>query len=395
MFKFKFAIGLMASLFILFDFSHCVFAAGNMHIGKMEVHPFAFVEQKYDDNIFLESTQKNADWITTSAAGVKLEWPFVPGREKDFLLKASYDADYIRYWENTKESRLDHNLSAAADMKFANDMTLKINEDFKKTADPPNDEQTALIKRYRNIARIVLGYEREKIGFDLGYQNILDDYIHGNKNLDKDENIISATAYYRISPKTQVLAEYDFGMVDYDIHTTNSDSRYHQARVGIKGQIAPKLTGTVKVGYKYTTYEQSDKADFRGLTAFGSLDYKIKERTLLNVYGARSSEESQYATNSYYELNKIGFSAEHQLVEKIFLLGGAYYQLDKYPDETTENGITAKRRDNIYNAKIGLRYEMRDWLHFQADYEYKERDSKFGNFDYRDNRVMAKVSALF
>lgn len=395
MFRYKTLTIIEVILIVFFSSSSSVYAAGNIHIGTLEIHPFASVEQKYDDNIFLEpDDQENDDWITTTTLGIGLEMPIVPEREKDFLFKAKYAADIIRFWDHTNQNRVDHTVQVLADFNFANDFTLKLEERFKKTADPPNSELTALEKRFRNRAQIIFGYKREKIGFDLGYRNTRDDYKNLN-NLDKYEHTITTTGYYQIFPKTSVFAEYNFGTINYDDNTTNSDSEYHQGRMGVKGKIAPKLTGVVKAGYKYTSYDESSKSDFKGFTLFGNLTYELKERTTLNIYGERASIESTYKTNSYFESNKIGLKLDHQLLQRLFFVAGGFYQLNEYPDETTEGTQTAKRKDHIWDGNVGLRYEIKDWASVETNYEYKQRDSKFGTFDYKDNKISAKVSFVF
>lgn len=382
-------------MLVFLGFSSSAYPAGNLHIGALEIHPFASVEQKYDDNIFLEpKNQEDDDWITTTILGFGLKMPLVPGREEDFILKLKYDADFIKFWDNTKQDRFDHNILAIADLKFANDFTLKIRDQFQKTADPPNSETTSLEKRFRNSSQAVLGYMREKIGFDFGYENTRDDYNNLN-DLDRYEHVFTTTGYYQLFPKTSILGEYNFGKIIYDNNNTNSDSEYQQYRLGIKGQIAPKLTGLVKAGYKKTDYKDSSKKDFTGFTTFVNVTYDLKERTTLNVYAERGSEESTYSTNNYFEYDKGGLKLDHELLERFFLVGGGYYQLNKYPDQTTEGSVTARRKDKVWDGTVGVRYEIKEWVNMEANYEFKKRDSKFSTYDYKDNRYTVKINFMF
>ncbi len=385
----------MIMLFISFCCGSFVYAANIHRVGKLEINPFAAIEQKYDDNIFLESNnQEDNDWITTTILGLDLKTPLVAGREEDFTLKAKYDIDFIEFWDHNNQNRVDHNLSALADLKFTNDITLKINDNFQKTADPPNSELTSLEKRFRNTAGAVLGYMREKLGCDFGYQNIRDNYNSLN-SLDKYEHVSTATGYFNISPKTSLFGEYNFGKIVYDNNTTNSDSKYSQYRLGVKGQIAPKLTGLVKAGYKKTDYKDSSKENFKGFTTFVNVTYDLQERTTLNIFAERSTEESTYSSNSYFEYNKVGLKVDHELLDKLFLIGIGYYALNKYPDETTESALTDKREDKIWDGSIGLRFELKEWVNLETNYKYTKRDSQFDTFDYKDNKFTTKVNFLF
>jgi hypothetical protein len=371
------------------------YAVTNIHIGTLEINPFAAVEQKYDDNIFLEAdNQEDDDWITTAAAGLDLKMPIIPGREEDFIFETRYYANFIEFLDNTNQNRVDHNIVSKADFKFASGVTLKIEDNFQKTADPPNSELTDLDKRFRNNINSVVGYMKEKLGIDFGYNNIRDEYNSLN-DLDKYEHIFTTTGYYQIFSKASVFGEYNFGEIIYDNSSTNSDSEYNQFRLGIKGEIAPKLTGLVKAGYKETNYKTSGKNDFAGLTTFANVNCAFSERTKLNIFAERSSEESTYSSNSYFEYNQIGLKIDHGLLEKLFLVSSGYYQFNKYPDETTESSATAKRNDQILDGSIGLRYEIKEWVSLGTNYEYKQRESKFDSFDYKDNKITVKVNLIF
>ena len=381
-------------LFTLGNFS-LANAMGNIHIGTLEINPFVSLEQKYDDNIFLEpENQENHDWITATTLGFALNMPIIPGREEDFKLEAKYAASFLKFWDYTKQDRVDHIISALADFKFSNDFTFKIEDNFQKTAEPPTSELTALERRFRNTIQAVLGYMREKIGFDFGYKNIRDDYNNLHE-LDKYEHVFTTTGYYQLFPKTSIFGEYNFGKIIYDNNTSNSDSEYHQYRLGIKGQIAPKLTGLVKAGYKKTDYKNSSKKDFAGFTTLVNVTYDLKERTTLNAYLERGSEESTYSTNSYFEYDKVGLKLDHELLDRLFLVGGGYYQINKYPDQTTEGSVTARRRDKVYDGTVGLRYEIKEWVNLETNYEFKRRDSKFSTYDYKDNKYIMKINFMF
>ncbi len=372
-----------------------VYPQGNLHIGTMEIHPFASVEQKYDDNIFLESGGSEVcDLITIAALGFELKKPLIVGRQDDFILEGGYRADIVNFWGSTESNRVDHTAHVLADLNFANDFALKISEQYRKSADPPNSERTALQKRYRNLIQIMLSYERGVIGFDLGYENIRDGY--GDlTNLDRYENVVGITGAYQIFPKTSIFGEFDYGLIDYDIQTTNSDSSYCQGMVGLKGEIAPKLTGIVKTGYRSSDYEQSGKSDFHGFTFYGDLLYDIQERTQLLFTFQRGPVESSYDSNSYYTNNTVGFTLSHELRPKLTMEVEASYEHNKYPDETTEGTTTAKRKDHIYRAGVGVTYEMKEGVLIAVGYEYKRRASGFATYDYTDNAVTAKVSLLF
>lgn len=165
--------------------------------------------------------------------------------------------------------------------------------------------------------------------------------------------------------------------------------------MGVVGELWPKLTGTVKAGYRYVKYDESDKNDFSNFTMFGNVKYDMSERTMINLFAERTSTESSYETNSFFETNKIGLKLVHLLLEGLWFNWGSFFQYNRYPTETTEDGTTAKRRDTLWGLDAGLKYEIKEWLFVIAGYEFKQRDSKFDIYDYNDHRISARVAVKF
>ena len=77
------------------------------------------------------------------------------------------------------------------------------------------------------------------------------------------------------------------------------------------------------------------------------------------------------------------------------LASGGEFELNKYPDETTESGVTGERKDRIWGAHVGLRYDIKEWVFAETRYEYKKRDSRFATFDYENNKVTTTMSLIF
>ncbi|MEF9426906.1 MAG: outer membrane beta-barrel protein, partial [Candidatus Mariimomonas ferrooxydans] len=258
----------------------------------------------------------------------------------------------------------------------------------------PNSELTALEKRFRNILDAYLAYDREKIKIEGGFSMVRDDYDNFN-NLDKTDNMFSGAYFYQIFPKTSIFGEYDYGVIEYDTNRTNSDSKYHQGRLGVEGNLGPKLTGTVKAGYRQVRYDEDDKDDFSGFTLFGNIRYDATERTVLNLYAERTSVESSYATNSHFEVNNIGIKLDHQLLKRLWFNGESFFQLNQYPDETIEGSRTAKRKDKLFGIGAGLKYEVNEWWLVSTGYKFKQRASNFDVFDYNDHRILAQVLVVY
>lgn len=367
-----------------------------IHLGALELHPYSSIEERYDTNIYFQPRgQEHEDWITDYSVGFAAKMPLVPQRGDDYLIEGNYHADIIEYANHHKLSRVDHTAHAALTCAFPNDFGVRLSEDFLKTQDPPNDERTLLTKRLWNMADARVNYIREKIKLE-GAVTLTADSYNEYHNLNHNDCMGTATAFYNIGPKTWLLGEFNFGRIIYRNSATNSDSDYYQGRVGVEGDIAPKLNGMLKFGYRNQDYSNSTLAnDYSGTDVYGNLKYEVTQRTTLNIYGEIRPEESSYGTNSHYQINTAGVKFDHLLSQRLWLNGGAFWALDLYPTESTEGSKTAKRRDVLWGTAVGLKHEVKDWLSLNAGYEFKQRNSNFNNLSYNDHKVLFRVSATF
>lgn len=366
-----------------------------IHLGALEFHPYGSIEEKYDTNIYLQPRgQEHEDWITDYRVGFAAKMPLVPERGDDHMLEAYYHADIIEFLHHDKLSRVDHTVHVAMTNKFPNDFQFRLSEDYLKTQDPPNNERTLLTKRWWNMVDARVDYIREKIKLEGAFTLTADSYDESH-NLNHNDYMATATAFYNIGTKTWLLGEFNFGRILYRNSATNSDSSYYQGRVGVEGNIAPKLTGTYKMGFRCQDYSRTQANNYSAFTAFANLKYEITQRTTLNIYGERRPEESSYATNSYYNINTVGLKFDHLLLQRLWLNGGAFWGLDLYPAESTEGSQTAKRKDKLWGAGVGLKYEVKDWLFLNTGYEFKQRNSNFHNLSYNDHKISIRASVMF
>lgn len=387
---------ILCGLAVVLSFPGRIFAEQpRIHLGTIEIHPYASIEEKYDTNIYLETRdQEKDDWITDYRVGIAAEKPLIPERGDDCKIEAYYHADGIIYADYDELSRFDHTAHTALTCAFPNDFGVKVSEDFLKTQSPPNNERTLLMKRWWNRGKAEVNYTREKVKFAGDYTMTLNNY-DDQGNLNYDDAMFSGTAGYNLDTKTWLLGELTYGNIKYDDSTTNSNSEYYRGRVGVEGDIAPKLTGMLKCGYRAQNYEDSPQDDYSGMDIYANLKYAVAQRSTLNLYGEIRPEESSYAPNNYYQINTAGIKFDHLLREHLWLNSGASWALNLYSVESTEDGKTAKRRDTLWGTDVGLKYEVKDWLFFNAGYEFKEKSSNFNKFSYHDHKILSRISAAF
>ncbi|MCX5666812.1 MAG: outer membrane beta-barrel protein [Candidatus Omnitrophica bacterium] len=367
-----------------------------IHLGSLELRPYGSIEEKFDTNIFLEPHGlENEDWITDYRAGLSAKMPLVASRGDDYMAEGYYHADFIEFLHQDKLSRVDHTAHGSVTCDLPNDVGIQASEDFLRTQDPPDTERTLLTKRWCNIMDGRVNYTREKIKLE-GACALTTNSYDAYPNLNYNDFMVTATTFYNVATKTWLFSELNFGSIKYyKGSATNSGSQYYQGRVGVEGKIAPKLTGTMKFGYRYQDYSRTQASNFAALVAFGNLKYEITERTTANIYGDSTPIESTYATNSYYQASTVGLKLDHLLLQRLWLNGSGFWGLNLYPTESTQGNVTTIRGDTLWGAGTGLKYEVKDWLFLNTGYAFKQRDSNFHNYSYNDHQISFRVSVAF
>lgn len=361
----------------------------------IDFQPLVDVEQKHDDNIFQEPKDKaKRDWITTVTLGGELQMPLMKGKREDSLLKARYDADIIEFWNRRKLDRIDHTVFCSADVPVTDDLMFMFDEYFNRTSNPPNEELRGLHKRFYNDFTGALRYTIEdKIELEASYQNTRN-YYYKLKSNNNYNHIATGKVSYNIAPKLDIFGQYDKGVTFYD-KTGHSDSESNRWQLGLEGEITERLKGIIEGGYKNTEYEVTNTVlDEFVMTV--DLSYNLQKRTTLYVSYDRTTRDSTLYHESYYEMNKMGISLSHELLKRLSLSAGMFYQHDRYPQTTTEDRTFPKRRDDIWEGNVGLSYEvLKERLFLEANYEYKQSNSTLDTQDYKRNRISTKVSLLF
>ena len=348
-------------------------------------------EMIFDDNIYLAPNDKKSDWIRVIAPSVGIEIPI-----KDSVLSADYEMKHYNHNSYSGENHTDHRVRVLGEINLT-DYVISIKDTYRRFTDRAANEDSDRIKQQDNIARVGISSERNKLGFDVGYTNKIKDYITdqtifgGLKYDDKDyvEHMIDFQLIYRILPKTSIIAEADIGTIRYNSDLVpNSD--YLETLLGVKGELTNKVTGNIKGGYRWQNYKSSDfvvRKNFDNFVARGGIEFRMTDRDLLNLSIERANYESTYRDMNYYESNYARLGYTHRFGNKVSLNSYGFYQYNRYPEKTTEDGVNARRHDKLFGGGAGLRYDIQKWCSLEAKYDYRERDSKFSKYDYKNNMV--------
>jgi hypothetical protein len=368
---------------------------------KVTIRPMSRVQLQYDSNVFLAENDEKGDWTTTFDVGAEAEMKM--GKVN---LIAGYVFGMNRFFEYENQNSNNHTAIAKADWELAN-FDIIVGNKFKKFSDRSGTEETRRIARKKNILSAdVITTKLGKVGFDSGYDFIVEDYtsnelltINGQDVTYREaesrrEHVLREEFTHRTFPKTSLVAEADGGVIEYK-NDYRSDSYFLQGLAGLKGEVFKESVATLKVGYRYQDYDKAGYKDFSGIVLRGSISKKFGVKNTVSSTVERSVDESVYDNMNYYVLNHAGLGYVYQHNDKLSAHFAGSFQRNQYPTETTEDGITAKRHDDIYMGACGLRYDVRQWLTAAASYQFTERRSRFDSFDYVDHLFSLSAAVQF
>lgn len=365
------------------------FARGNIHIGSLQIHPSLSLQENFDDNVYATSSDTHSDWITLTKPGIKLEMPV----NHRYLFGAEYRAAIYNYLEYTSENITDHFANAYGQFKFGRGTTFKLRDDYTNGHEDRSTSASGEINKYeKNAASADLAYvfvDRYKA--EVAYTLTNWDFSRAdNQYRNRTENLIATYFYYRFLPRTAAFVEYDFKTVDYELKTNGGLNNTVQTPfLGLKWDISEETKGTVKAGYLYKNFNDSENGSIGDFTASVELDQAFGARSLLRLIGLRDVNEADVQGTTYYTTTSAQAIYTHKLPYRLSaVLRGSYGENDY------SNGVGgyADRHDEILTGGAGLKYQMRDWLDFALDYYHLDRNSNIPTSDLNENVASLSVN---
>ncbi|MBD3426603.1 MAG: outer membrane beta-barrel protein, partial [Candidatus Omnitrophica bacterium] len=335
----KFTVLFTLAVFVLASFS---VTASAWEKGHMKISPMFEFEEKWDSNVFYDSSDEKSDMISVFTPGIKSEFGF--GANGKHKLRADYKVDLGAFAEYNDQNYANHDMFGELYLDF-NDYNLRINDRFEITSDRAGTEFENRNLRKVNTLNSIVGMNFNKFSADIGYEHYFVEY-HSDllQSLDRYENAVWATGYVDIpnTEKTKGLLEFEYRNIEYK-NTGGRNADAYSILAGIKNQITAKITGIAKAGFKVKDYRNSTANDFSSAIAHIDLLYDLNDRTDVLFSYHREAYESTDPNNNYYTgdhfLGNISYRFGGKFIAR---LDGMFYH-NAYPNVTA--GENKKRKD--------------------------------------------------
>ncbi|MFO7667343.1 MAG: outer membrane beta-barrel protein [Desulfobacterales bacterium] len=373
-------------IFFLIFLSGQAMAAGNLHFGALEIHPSILLKETYNDNIFATTDKTESDWITTITPGIKLALPF---RMHQFDLE--YNAVINRYLDFTSENTTGHNAVAKADFKLGSLFGLKLGDTFARGYESRDSSKTGFIEKFdTNAASLSGSYQlanRSKVQLD--YTRTTWDFDKSTFR-SRDEDLAAAYLFYRFLPKTSAFVEYNFRNIKYDYSDSDLDNKVNSVFLGLMWDITANTKGTVKGGYNRKDFVAHGVSGVSTWGASIDVDHAFSDYTFMKVVGQRVINEAEVFGTSYYVTTGVFAEVTHKFTYKISGVGRASYGVDDFSNAIPPD--TKVRKDRTMLVGVGLKYQFKDWLEFNMDYNYRDRNSNIDFYDVTENTCSVGIN---
>ncbi|MEP7704988.1 outer membrane beta-barrel protein [Paraglaciecola sp. 25GB23A] len=357
---------------------------------------FAVVDSRlsYEDNILRES-DANADSDTSVVVAPELTIAGILGKQR---FSAVYKGEYANYFDFSDVNYTDHDIRLRADFDHSNRLTSRFDVQYQDKHEDFGDLNTIFVNlnEFNHFTdkgltgRLIYGRQDSFGQLVLRLAHNKRDYDNNNQEFRSNERDLASFAfYYRIAPRTRLLAELVYQDFNYnpEVGFLDLDNKYKVYQAGIEWAFTNQLEGTVKVGYQDRNYSLDTLRDINGLAYEASIDFTPNTYTTINLAARRESIDSSLETAGGFLRTSYGAGVEHSLTQLTKLEAELTYAKD-------ELVFSSNRQDKRTGGKLGITYSLLTWVEVGANYSYEKRDSTQDAADYKANSInlTAKLS---
>lgn len=331
---------------------------------------------KYNDNIFLSSSNAKSDSIIDLAPGLSLQF----GGESLMQNTVSFSEDFQHYVDT---DNLDTGL-AKADLLSAYDdgkMKLNVNAWFHQANQATRDVRGGNFLARRDLIHGDLTDEvavTEKTSVSAGFGWDDTDYKRAGYVSWKWWEL-PLKYYYKIEPKLDLSAGFRYRDNQLD-NGANSTEYFYS--VGARGELAPKAEGQVNVGLDQQRLSRGGTRNGFGIDS--SVNYEVSPKTTA-VFGIKNGYGYSSGGDSYRDFGLNG-GVSSNVSDNLRISASLGY--DKYSYVTGQ-------KDDFYQGQVGGAYLVNANVTVTGSYTYAKDKSNVAGASFKNNIVGVSAALRF
>lgn len=358
-------------------------SAGGIAAGAFTIHPTIGLTYGHDDNVTLANRPRVSSDFTILAPAIQL---VASGATSQFVLR--YEFEKGEYKDSPIDDYTDHNFG------FDLNLSPSVRNDFRfygRYTKSHDRRGTAL--REGDIGLLEIEPDRwDEYGIGgtwrygaLGAKGALEieaghrkrDYTNHHsvtQFLDYSTTHAAARFFYRVRPKTELLAEARWEDIDYVVSPYDAiDTRF---LVGVRWDATARTSGRVLLGQQHRDFDDPGLQDYSGVSWEVGLTWTPRTYSIIDLSTIRHATETT------------GLAAYR--VTQDTVLRWDHYWKPRF-NTTVEYGFSDHelrpnvRDDDVYFWGVSAQYAMRPWVRFGLGHRYIDRQSTDDEFNYDRN----------
>jgi len=352
--------------------SHAAIDAGN----GVKIVPNLITSVDFNDNLFLTPVNQQNETLYRVSPGILIS----SGDGALNTTTFSYNEEFQFY---SSDSDLDTAL-ALVDLSSSYDdgkMKIDLNAFYHQANQAQRDVRSiaSLVKRdliHGGIADEVKWTEKTSARIGVAYDDT--DYKPAGY-ADWKWVEVPAQYFYAIQPKLD--ASVGFRYKKNQVSGLGRDSDEYFYNVGLRGELTPKLTGEVQVGYNQLKPDSGSSEDSLGLKA--NLIFAVSQKTSLSL---EALDEFGYSSSGT-PFKNVGATARFDTAfsPAFHLKGNVFWYNYDY--------LSTSRSDDYYGGQLSGTYTFNEHAEVSATYTYSKNDSNLAGLSY-DNNIVALSATL-
>ena len=367
----------------------------------LQVIPTIGLSLGYDDNITRANKNEISSWFYTISPAIRAELP-----SDHSVLALIATADIVRYSDSSQDDRTNWNLRGEWAWDISTRQNLNLFATYTEGADPRGTGRrqgdAGLIpfdpdewKRFGYGGRWDYGAvgARGRLTLRAGATDL--EYTNNRGNgtpeepgtsaLDRDWQYYGGTFYWRVAPKTSLLADYTYTDMNYK-ESRSSNSEIHTWGLGLVWDATARTSGRIQYGNQKRKFEDASKEDYSGPAWIASVNWRPRTYSMFTLTGTRGTQEPD-GNGDYVLRQDITLAWLHDWATRFgTMVDVGYGQDDFRPDGRT---------DDLFYWSVAGRYSFNQHFRFGASVAGYDRSSKFDEFEYTRTVYMLTLEANF
>jgi hypothetical protein len=372
--------------------------------GELLIHPDAFVQGAFDNNVFFDDTGETPESSSLLRAGVGVG---LENRTPNKLsLEAGAGLSYRHYFESGEQfsarNTIDRaNLNATVGFLPRSPITVEVHEDGNFRDNPAFDDTEFGFRMLDNSLGVDLRFrpgenpDSRPFELRLGYRWQSVNFIGDDADVlntsvgEKDAHHLRFLTSWRFLPKTALLAEVGWTSLSYDEQLdvavtgaggqsasvrANRDAQPFFVLAGVKGLVTRRLSTTLKAGYKNTF--NAEGSSFSSVIATAEILYAIEPALRASLGYNRDGRDTAFA--NYYTLNQVYGGVDFYFLGR-WSVGGRV-GFDHYAFSDDAGGVDRQgdtRTDPVLRGNVYAGFNPRDWMTVKLDVASQQNMSEF------------------